>query len=307
MKKFGLWFPVLLAVVSMSVPGFAQAQSEPPNAQQSIQVPVDTQMTLDAAPPLQKRVIHSIIYLMCKKTNMKGTAFVVSGGIVVTAAHVVCGCDAADLEARTTLSQRVEFSRLVRDDDRDLAALRPKESLQGGVELATDANAAMGERVNTWGFPLIYNGPAPLLSVGYVSGYYQAQADNFCSPSQGSKNLKFKHVVVNGAFNPGNSGGPLFVFGQNKVIGVVIWKRIAFSDQVRTAIDGFHHPKLSTGGTFLEKLPDGTSRAISDQEAIARVLEEFYNKVQVNIGEAVSVSELRTFLRNHARELSSSN
>jgi len=37
---------------------------------------------------------------------------------------------------------------------------------------------------------------------------------------------------------------------------------------------------------------------------IARVLEEFYNKVQVNIGEAVSVSELRTFLKEHARELS---
>jgi S1-C subfamily serine protease len=304
MKGSGLGLRVLVPVLIVTLPAFTQEQSAPPNAEQRGEVPVDTQMTLDAAPPLQKPVIRSIIYLRCQKTNMKGTGFVVSEGVVVTAAHVTCGCDAGDLEGRTTLGQPVEFSRLARDEDRDLAALRPKESLQGGLELATDANAGMGERVNTWGFPLIYNGPAPLLSVGYVSGYYQARADNFCDPTRNPKNLKFKHVVVNGAFNPGNSGGPLFVFGQNKVIGVVIWKRIAFTDLVKEAIKGFHHPAASTGGTFSERQPDRTFKWVSDQEVIARVLEEFYNKVQVDIGEAVSVSELRAFLKEHATELS---
>jgi hypothetical protein len=33
------------------------------------------------------------------------------------------------------------------------------------------------------------------------------------------------------------------------------------------------------------------------------VLEEFYTKVQVDIGEAVSVSELRKFLNEHKQEL----
>ena len=54
---------------------------------------------------------------------------------------------------------------------------------------------------------------------------------------------------------------------------------------------------------FSEKLPDGTLKPLSDEEVIARVLEEFYNKVQVDIGEAVSVSELRRFLNAHASEL----
>jgi hypothetical protein len=57
------------------------------------------------------------------------------------------------------------------------------------------------------------------------------------------------------------------------------------------------------GGTFSETLPDGTTRGVSDEEVLARVLEEFYNRVQVDIGEAVSVTELRDFLREHAREL----
>jgi S1-C subfamily serine protease len=175
--------------------------------------------------------------------------------------------------------------------------------LHGGLELATNENVGMGERVNTWGFPLIYNGPAPLLSVGYVSGVYQASADNFCDPTRSPRNLKFKHIIVNGAFNPGNSGGPLCLFGQNRVIGVVIWKRIAFSNQVKVAIEGFHHPRASMAGTFSERQSDGTFKQVSNEEVIARVLEEFYNKVQVDIGEAVSVSELRTFLKEHAGEL----
>ena len=35
---------------------------------------------------------------------------------------------------------------------------------------------------------------------------------------------------------------------------------------------------------------------------IGLVSEEFYTKVQVNIGEAVSVSELRKFLKEHEKD-----
>jgi S1-C subfamily serine protease len=126
MRQFGLGLYIFVAVSIANLSAFAQGQSSPPTADQQDQVPVDTQMTLDAAPPVQKPVIRSIIYLTCRKTNMKGTAFLLSGGVVVTAAHIICGCDAGDLEGRTTLGQPVEFSRLARDEDRDLAALRPK-------------------------------------------------------------------------------------------------------------------------------------------------------------------------------------
>ena len=297
MTKLSYAMVVCLAAFIFSLRADAQ--------QQSPTVPVDTQLTLDAAPLVQKPAIQSVLSLGCKKKDSRGTAFLISGGLVVTAAHVVCGCKATEVEATTPLGRPVSFTNMIRDEDVDLAVLRPSTPLSGGLELAPDTNASAGERVNTWGFPLIYSGPAPVLSVGYVSGYYEAPERSACSSTQ-TADKKFKHVIVNGAFNPGNSGGPLFVFGQNKVIGVVIWKSIAFSSQVQAAIDGFHHPAGMTGGTFRETLPDGTLRGVSDQEVIARVLEEFYKKVQVDIGEAVSVSELRKLLKEHGKELETS-
>jgi S1-C subfamily serine protease len=208
------------------------------------------------------------------------------------------------MEAWTTLGQHVTFAKFAHDDDRDIAALRPMQALHGGLELAPDKVVEVAERVNTWGFPLIYNGPAPLISVGYVSGYYKTSpAVDACDVPRTDRSLQVTHVVVNGAFNPGNSGGPLFVFGENKVIGLVIWKKIAFSDNVRVAVDGLSNARNTIGGNFSETMPDGTTRNISDQRMIGLVLGEFYNRVQVDIGEAVAVSELRAFLKSHASEL----
>jgi hypothetical protein len=295
MLRFAIPSSVLM-VFLITAPTFGQTPAKAPDAQGE-HIPVDTQWTLDAAGTVQRNAIRSVMLLECPKTAKKGTAFLISGGTAVTAAHVVAGCEAADLKGTTPLNQSVQFSGLIRDEHIDLAALVPTVALAGGLELAPDTNVPLGKAVTTWGFPLIYNGPAPLLSVGYVAGYYGAKIDGSV----------VRHVVVNGAFNPGNSGGPLFIAGDNRVVGVVVWKEIAFSGQVGVAIDGFHHPRLATGGTFSEKQPDGTFKGISDQEVIARVLDEFYNKIQVDIGEAVSVSELRKFLREHASEIPRAN
>lgn len=290
-----LW--TLGAFLIVGVPACVQGQDKPPKPQVE-GVPVDTKWTLDAAGIVQRNAIRYVLLLVCPKTAMKGTGFLIAGGKVITAAHVVDGCDAAHMEGTTPFNVPIRFSRLIRDEHRDLAVLVPTVALEGGLEIAPDANVPLGKAVTTWGFPLIYNGPAPLLSVGYVSGYYGAAIEG----------RTVKHMVVNGAFNPGNSGGPLFVAGDNKVVGIVIWKRIAFSDQVQVAIDGFRGGRgVSTGGRFSIKQADGTYKGVSDQEVIATVLEEFYTKVQVDIGEAVSVSELRAFLHEHAAELSSAN
>lgn len=267
-------------------------------------VPISTQLTLNASEPIQHPVINSVLLMYCKQTQMKGTGFLLSDATVVTAAHVFCGCSIENMEAWTTLGEHVTFSKFAHDDDRDIVALRPSQALQGGLELAPDSTVKIAERVNTWGFPLIYNGPAPLISVGYVSGYYKASPPvDACNAPRPDRSLQVTHLVVNGAFNPGNSGGPLFIFGQNKVVGLVIWKSIAFSDNVKVAVDGFTHPRTSLSGNFSQTMPDGTTRGITDQEMIGIVLGEFYNKVQVDIGEAVAVSEVRAFLKKHAGEL----
>jgi S1-C subfamily serine protease len=278
------------------LPAFGQEQAP--------KVPVSTQLTLDASAPVQRPAINSVLLMHCKKTKMKGTGFALSDGTVVTAAHVFCGCGKDEMEAWTTLGQHITFAKFVHDDDRDIAALRPTQALQGGLELAPDKTVEVAERVNTWGFPLIYNGPAPLISVGYVSGYYKASSQvDACDAPRSDQSVQVTHIVVNGAFNPGNSGGPLFAFGQNKVVGLVIWKKIAFSDTVRVAVDGFSNARNVMAGNFSETMPDGTIRSISDQRMIGLVLGEFYNRVQVDIGEAIAVSEVRAFLNKHATEL----
>jgi len=58
----------------------------------------------------------------------------------------------------------------------------------------------------------LYNGIQPLLSVGYIAG--------FRSVTKGGKTSK--HLIVNGAFNQGNSGGPLMMAQNNRVGGVVV-------------------------------------------------------------------------------------
>jgi S1-C subfamily serine protease len=54
--------------------------------------------------------------------------------------------------------------------------------------------------------------------VGYVAGYVK----------DGPDGKEVKPMVVNGAFNPGNSGGPLLRNKDNKVIGVVVAKFLIY-------------------------------------------------------------------------------
>jgi hypothetical protein len=256
-------------------------------------VPIATVWTLDALDAPQKTTVKSVLLIECRKAGHKGTAFLLKTGTVVTAFHVVDGCEKTDLSARSPMGQTISFGAMESDKTRDLAILRPNEHLEGGLELGKDVEPPPEAKVKTWGFPLRYEGAAPLLSMGYVAGYV--------SRRPGDRTVK--HLIINGAFNPGNSGGPLILERDNSVVGVVVSKWTLFSPDIEAAINGFHHPRASMGGTFTEKLPDGTTRGLSDQEVIARVLQEFYEDSQVMIGEAISASELRAFLREKGSNL----
>jgi hypothetical protein len=73
---------------------------------------------------------------------------------------------------------------------------------------------------------------------------------------------------------------------------------------VPVAINGLKHPRggMMTG-TFTKTLPDGRVTPVMDSEVVGDVLEEFYNLVQVQIGEAISVSELRAFIDEKKEEI----
>jgi hypothetical protein len=247
-------------------------------------IPISTQWTLDATGTAGRNAITSVFMIYCDKTSSKGTGFLLSNGHIITNEHVVRNCVAGDILAISSLGKRISKSNLVVDSRRDLAILKPDVVLQGGLNLADSSNIDIGTAVCTWGFPLGYNGPAPLLSVGYLSGYMDHQS---------SGSVK-KHLVVNGAFNPGNSGGPLFISNDDKVVGIVVTKHAPISQFHLTALEAL--AKNRSGLVFTATDGLGNSQTFAESQIVADILYYFRSLTQVMIGEAVSVEELRDLL-----------
>jgi hypothetical protein len=290
MIRFRFLVPLFIFAVS------ALGQGE---GTEDARIPAATQWLLDAAGPTQRAAVKSVVLLVCPQDGAKGTGFLLKNGLVITAAHVVGTCNAAQISGSSSMGTPVHFSKLAMDTVKDLAALKPSMPLSGGLQLAGDAEPGLGTAVSTWGYPLMYNGPAPLLSVGYVSGYI-AESD---------QGVQVKHLVVNGAFNPGNSGGPLLKAQTDVVVGVVVAKYHLFPPIVKQAIQalannksGFAYPLSDSQGNPL-KDQQGNPVTYSEAQITAGILQQFYQTAQVMIGEAVSVSELRAFLKTKEQEL----
>lgn len=251
-------------------------------------VPVATKWLLDAAGETGRSAIKSVYLVVCTKTSQKGTGFLLRSGQIITNDHVIRGCQAADIFAVSSFGEKVIFSKSSSDAIRDLAVLFPKNKLDGGLTLgSSDKNLSVGTAVSTWGYPLGYNGPAPLLSVGYLSGY----------KAEMKGEISVKHLIVNGAFNPGNSGGPLFEATDNKVIGVVVSKHAPITQFHLSALNALANNK--SGVVFTVTDEKGNQIQFVESQIVADLLEYFRTLTQVMIGEAISISELRTFLKEH--------
>ena len=201
MKVPGL---AVLAVFAIVFPTFAQNPITVPTS-------VNAAPVIDAAGPEQRKSLSSIYLIVCPGVD-SGSGFALDSGIIVTNVHVVGSCTEQTLVGMSTANKQVTFSKIVKDPARDLALLVPVEQMSGGLKLAAKDNPVPGTTVSTWGYPFLYNGTSPLLSVGYVAGFRDDT----------SHDKPVKHIIVNGAFNHGNSGGPLLVSHSNEVIGVVV-------------------------------------------------------------------------------------
>jgi hypothetical protein len=254
--------------------------------------PIATQWTLDAAGTVQRAGIKAVLMLYCPVSGMKGTGFLIDNGLVVTNNHVVAPCSAQQMIGLSSLGKQVKFRKVATDVTVDLALLRPSEQLSGGLHLAAPAeNPPVGISVSTWGYPLNFNGPAPLLSTGYIAGFIE----------DGAGVKKVKHLVIDGAFNPGNSGGPLFKANDDKVIGIVVAKFLPFPPAVEQTI--IMMSKVGSGVIYTGTDATGKPTSISEAQIVASVLQEFYKGTQVMIGEAISVAELRAMLVSKEAEL----
>src|ERR1041385_5966173 len=190
-------------------------------------LPIATQTLLNGVTNAQsKGAIKSVLMIVCPKNGLKGTGFVLSGGNVITTnSHVVGTCTAQELIGHSAVTdEQVQFIAMRKDDNRDLAILCASKPLPFSLRLSSDENPPVETDVETWGYPLTHEDPAPLLSRGYVAGYSTRVRGPGVTP--------VKHLIVNGAFNPGNSGGPLIDRTTGRVIGVVVEKWTLWSPNI---------------------------------------------------------------------------
>jgi len=251
------------------------------------EIPISTQWTLDASGEIGRKAINSVFIIICPKTSQKGTSFLLKNGCIITNEHVIRNCRPREIFAQTPFGETLKFSQLLVDVERDLAILFPPKKLKGGLVLGSDQDLKVGFGVSTWGFPLGYNGPAPVLSAGYLAGFLDYTVED----------KTVKRLVVNGAFNPGNSGGPLFKHNDNKVIGVVVSKHAPISEFHKTALKALAENK--SGVVFTGKDGRGNPVSFVESQIVADLLYYFRNLTQVMIGEAISVSELERFLEEN--------
>jgi hypothetical protein len=266
-------------------------------------LPIATQALLDGVRSTEsKGVIKSVLMIQCPKDGIKGTGFALSGGsIVTTNSHVVGNCAAEELVGKSSvIADDVKFVSVERDPERDLALLCAARPLPFGLELKGDENTPVETEVETWGYPLRYNDSAPILSRGYVAGYTMGK-----DPNGQLKNPPVRHLIVNGALNPGNSGGPLIDRASGKVIGIVVEKWKLFSPNVESVITALEHPGGGVGGgaPIYVRYPDGEVKQVSQIEGTRVALKEIYDASQVMIGEAISVSELNAFIKEKRQSL----
>lgn len=263
----------------------AMSQSSQDNAT------IATQWLLDAVGDSGKAAVEAVYMIYSPKTKSKGSGFLLANGIIITNEHVVRECQPGEVFARSSRNVQVPIKQLIIDNSRDLAALVPNQSLNGGLKLGDDQGIQVGQLVLTYGYPLGYDGPAPLLSVGYLSGFQPYKPDP-------NSNRVVRHLVVNGAFNAGNSGGPLFLHNSKSVIGVVVNKALPpFTPFVQAAINAF--ASNQSGIVYNGTDDQGKPMSMVESQVLAEVVKSLREMSQVMIGEAISVAELKAFLTDN--------
>jgi S1-C subfamily serine protease len=133
--------------------------------------------------------------------NATGTGFMFSSSdYVITSYHVVHG--SKSISVRLTNGERIDATIAVKDTNNDIAILKlskPPTSRQNIITLGDSTSVKTGDRVFTYGFPLVdlLGNQEPRYSEGFVN-----------SLSGMSNDPRLFQVSI--PIQPGNSGGPIF-------------------------------------------------------------------------------------------------
>jgi S1-C subfamily serine protease len=253
-------------------------------------IPVSAPIDTDSAGRAGDIAMHSVVRLICIAQSTSGTGFLHKSGNIITADHVVRGCSAPEMILPD--GTRAPVSIIAADQDHDLALIKPSISVSvTPLPLATTNDFKVGTQVSTWGFPAGYFGLAPMLSVGYLAGIDAHQVRS---------GTIVRQWVVNAAINGGNSGGPLVHVQTGSVFGVVSSKLAPISQDAAAVLQVLE--RQQSGFQYHAKRPDGTQISFSEAQLVAVVLNELRRQVQLVIGKAVLLEDLRAFLRSNKIE-----
>jgi S1-C subfamily serine protease len=247
-------------------------------------VPVSAPIDTDSAGRAGDIAMHSVVRLICVNFNTVGTGFLHKSGNIITADHVVRGCTSIQV----VLSDGSQDTATIaaQDQDHDLALIKPSKPINATpLSLSAKTDFKVGAQVSTWGFPGGYTGLSPILSVGHLSGKdaYQIRPGTTVSK-----------WIVNAAFNGGNSGGPLIQIETGEVFGVVSSKLAPISRESASILSALE--QQNNGFQYTAKTPDGKQVSYSEGQLVGHVLNELRRQVQLVIGQAVLLEDLKNFL-----------
>jgi hypothetical protein len=125
-----------------------------------------------------------------------------------------------------------------------------------------------------------------MLSVGYLAGIDALKT---------ASGKIIRQWVVNAAFNGGNSGGPLVHVETGAVFGVVSSKLAPISKQTADILQALENQK--SGFTYNATTADGKTVTYTEGQLIGMVLNELRRQVQLVIGKAVLLEDIKDFLK----------
>ena len=256
----------------------------------SNQIPTASPMTTNLAGGSGSTAFPSVFRVLCPVKQSSGTGFLHKSGKVITVSHVVSGCSAQDILLLGIQGQPIKVTNIVVDAVIDLALLTPAQDIKAPtLSISESDRHNIGSQVSTWGYPEGYNSLAPLLSSGYLSG---------TDILKGVGGKPVERIVVNAAFNLGNSGGPLVEINSNQVIGVVVTKLAPLPEYFEKALKALKEAKY--GLMFKKTNEDGTEEQVSEAQVIEEILQYLRSQTQLVIGHAVLVRDLRSFLKTNS-------
>ena len=254
------------------------------------QLPISTQWLINSTGQIDTNLALSVVLIFSPRTGSKGTGWLCSNQHVVTNEHVVNNASSSEIVIIFPDGKQLQPVSKIEDSDVDLAVLTlPNPVPENPLKIKID-NVDVGSKICAWGHPLGYNGPSPILSVGYVAGYSQHVST--------SASAMYRRVVLNAALNPGNSGGPILVWGEDSVCGVAVTKHAPISQPLQARINALADNK--SGLQFSGHDAQGVPINFSESQIVADVLKYFQNMTQVVLGEAISSNDVVCFLNSNS-------